>query len=276
MYGITILIILLVKQDIVRSVRLVELRVPTHEREGGSALLGCQYDLEGDTLYAVKWYKDGKEFFKYAPRIQTPMKHFKLPGVHVNESRSSTTVVALENLTRESAGLYACEVSGEAPSFMTARSEKYITVHLIPDTRPKLTGLKDKYFLDDLVVSNCTTAPSTPEAHLKWLINDKPVLKRFLRGPWYRVSADRPDAIETTLQLRFTVTPSDFVDGAMKLTCQSTIAPLYQQETTSTHYIDLPLSLETPSPVSSPSTDHAIKTNWSILTVLLSVLFLRI
>lgn len=69
-----------------RSVRLIELRVPAHEREGGRALLGCQYDMEGEVLYSVKWYKDELEFFRYVPKNYPQMISFKRPGVYVDVS----------------------------------------------------------------------------------------------------------------------------------------------------------------------------------------------
>ena len=28
----------------------------------------CNYQMMGDTLYSIKWYRDDKEFFRYIPR----------------------------------------------------------------------------------------------------------------------------------------------------------------------------------------------------------------
>ena len=37
--------------------------------EAGHMLnLECDYKLEGDTLYSLKWYRDDKEFYRYIPR----------------------------------------------------------------------------------------------------------------------------------------------------------------------------------------------------------------
>ncbi|KAG6456659.1 cell adhesion molecule 3 [Manduca sexta] len=273
MFPALLVLLLLCRQDSVTSVRLVELRVPTHEREGGSALLGCQYDMEDDVLYSVKWYKDSNEFFRYAPKNYPPIKHFDRRGVYVDESRSSATEVTLVNLTRDSAGMYSCEVSGEAPNFTTVTSQKYITMHLLPDRGPQTTGLQERYFIDDEVLANCTSSASRPEAHLKWLINGRPAPRHFLIGPWYRVSVQRADAVETTLQLRFRVVPSDFNDGAMRIKCQATIAPLYQRETSSVHYVALPF-METPSPVAADDVDNALQLKISLSTILMPVLLL--
>ncbi|CAG4972050.1 unnamed protein product [Parnassius apollo] len=222
--------LLLWKQDPVNSVRILELRVPAHVAEGGEAILGCQYDMEGDVLYSVKWYKDGREFYRYIPNSKHPISHFATPGVMVDVRRSSNTVVTLIHLSRDSSGLYRCEVSGEAPHFATVYDEKYITVHLLPETGPQLTGLQEKYNIGDRVRANCTSSGSRPEAQIKWLINNRVATKNHLRGPWYRTSL-RPDAIETILELNFIVGSNHFRLNTMDLKCQATIAPLYQKET---------------------------------------------
>lgn len=52
------------------------------------AQLLCHWKLSPiDTLYSVKWYKDGKEFFRYVPLDLEPMREFPLPGVDVEVRR---------------------------------------------------------------------------------------------------------------------------------------------------------------------------------------------
>lgn len=50
------------------------------------ARLECHYDLDGEALYSVKWYKDGNEFYRYVPRDMPPAQVFPLPGVSVDVS----------------------------------------------------------------------------------------------------------------------------------------------------------------------------------------------
>lgn len=88
---------------------------------------------------------------------------------------------------------------------------------VLPQSGPRLTGGSDKYFLNDLVLMNCTSPASRPEAHLKWLINDVPASRERVYGPWYRISPEREDATEVTLQLKFYAVPSDFIDGVMSI-----------------------------------------------------------
>ncbi|KAK9871058.1 hypothetical protein WA026_010020 [Henosepilachna vigintioctopunctata] len=63
--------------------RLDELRVPTHAVRDQTITLECYFDLEGETLYSVKWYKDGHEFYRFVPRDVPQTEVFSLPGVTV-------------------------------------------------------------------------------------------------------------------------------------------------------------------------------------------------
>lgn len=68
----------------VRSLELLELRVPAHVPLGTRAQLSCRWALgPADVLYSVKWYKDGREFFRHVPRDLEPRRKFPLPGVDV-------------------------------------------------------------------------------------------------------------------------------------------------------------------------------------------------
>lgn len=56
---------LLLFSDVVDSIRLDHVGVPSYAIQGKQAVLECPYDLEGSSLYSVKWYKNGREFFRY-------------------------------------------------------------------------------------------------------------------------------------------------------------------------------------------------------------------
>ena len=57
-------------------VRVKESLVILEESDGGSLLvevgqdvsLLCNYQMMGDSLYSIKWYRDDKEFYRYIPR----------------------------------------------------------------------------------------------------------------------------------------------------------------------------------------------------------------
>ena len=71
------------------GVRLLEDSViPPHALRGQKAVLRCNYDLEGDNLYSVKWYYNQKEFYRFIPSDNPKVTIFNHhPGVNVNVSR---------------------------------------------------------------------------------------------------------------------------------------------------------------------------------------------
>ena len=60
--------------------------VPTAVRRGENVNLMCLYDLEGDTLYSLKWYKGKREFFRFTPKKEPSLQTFPVPGIYVEVS----------------------------------------------------------------------------------------------------------------------------------------------------------------------------------------------
>lgn len=53
---------------------------------GGEVMLTCQFDLAQDRLYSVKWYKAGREFYRFVPAESPPKQAFPFQGVTVDVS----------------------------------------------------------------------------------------------------------------------------------------------------------------------------------------------
>lgn len=70
------------------SLSITETVIPVYKIRGEDAELNCHYDLEGDPLYSVKWYKDDEEFYRYMPGSDSHKAQsvFKRPGVEVDVS----------------------------------------------------------------------------------------------------------------------------------------------------------------------------------------------
>lgn len=64
------------------------LHIPTPVVTGDSVRLRCGYELGNETLYAVKWYKNMGEFFRYVPGSEPPLKTFPQAGIDVDVSKN--------------------------------------------------------------------------------------------------------------------------------------------------------------------------------------------
>ncbi|XP_054744437.1 uncharacterized protein LOC129248850 [Anastrepha obliqua] len=210
------------------SLSMTEVRIPKHIMRHEDAVLGCKYDLDGESLYSVKWYKDGFEFYRYVPRDMPPGQVFPLPGVDVDLLNSTDNVVVLRRVTLQSTGRYRCEVSGEAPSFQTVSGHEDMIVVVTPKHGPQITGGQPRYQIDDIVRVNCTSAPSKPVCHLSWLINGVHVNRTYLR-PYDPIIVGREGLEMARLGLEFRVRKRFFKHGDMKLKCVAKISSVYWQ-----------------------------------------------
>lgn len=68
------------------GLREVRIQIPTAVKKGEPAILNCWYDTEGDPLYTVKWYKGGREFYRYAPNENPVVKIFPIGNLTVKVS----------------------------------------------------------------------------------------------------------------------------------------------------------------------------------------------
>lgn len=65
----------------VTGLRDVVVRVPEAVRRGEHTRLYCDYNLEGDALYSVKWYFGRREFYRFTPRETPRLKVFPIHGL---------------------------------------------------------------------------------------------------------------------------------------------------------------------------------------------------
>ncbi|KAK9882987.1 hypothetical protein WA026_001202 [Henosepilachna vigintioctopunctata] len=154
----------------------LKLFVPMAVIRGHDAVLNCTYDLEGDDLYSVKWYRHDREFFRYTPNDEMPVKQFRIQGLSldVRERDSSATRIVLENVSDDISGVFSCEVTADQPSFFTDMKASHLEVVELPRNDPHISGLKTKYRLGEMLRANCTSESSYPAANLTWYVNDYP------------------------------------------------------------------------------------------------------
>ena len=60
--------------------------LPSHGLLGEDLSFECSFDMEGDKLYSVKWYRNGKEFYRHIPTDNPPTGVFPQPGLWIDVS----------------------------------------------------------------------------------------------------------------------------------------------------------------------------------------------
>ncbi|KAF6206642.1 hypothetical protein GE061_017878 [Apolygus lucorum] len=210
--------------------RLIRLSVPPYKTRGEMVTLVCDYELEGERLYAVKWYKENEEFYRYVPRNRPQHIAYEVEGIRVNLEQSNPTQVSLRSVNLKSSGTYKCEVSAEAPSFSSASKEAKMEVIYFPSQPPYITGnSKETYFVGDELKMNCSSPKSYPAPNLDWYINDVKVpeiggsLQRY--EPKFFVHNLQMSLV--TLRLR--VLSHYFKGGRMKLKCVASLPSSFFQ-----------------------------------------------
>lgn len=85
---------------VVGCLRDVSIDIPAAVAFGETVILSCTYDLEGDDLYSVKWYKGRDEFFRYVPKELPHIKVFPTFGINVDVSILSASELFMKFKSR--------------------------------------------------------------------------------------------------------------------------------------------------------------------------------
>jgi len=208
------------------AIRLTEQSIPSHAIRGEDVILECSYDLQGDSLYSVKWYRNGQEFYRHIPTDRPQTVVFRQAGLIVDEYKSTETRIVLRNVDLTTSGKFRCEVSGEAPLFQTATATNLLIVVDLPDEGPVITGTLPIYNTGDTLVANCSSFNSFPSASLNWYINGQVAPQKHLIE--YPLTSSRIQLYSSTLGLRLKIEKNLFSkSGDLKIKCTATIDPIY-------------------------------------------------
>lgn len=202
---------------------LNDVSVPPYIVRGHSGHLRCDYDAAGQQIYAVKWYKDSKEFYRYQPAASQPLVTFPADGFVVNTAQSNDRDLYLTQVNLEAAGWYMCQVTSAGPNFWTVQKRKRVQVVDLPDAVPFIKGHESSYRVGEVMKLNCSSYRSYPPVKLLWYINEEPVS----RVPWTSVESwtnPEPFSMTSTFsRLSHTVIPEDFNNGLMRVRCTASM-----------------------------------------------------
>uniref|UniRef100_A0A0K8UES7 Ig-like domain-containing protein n=1 Tax=Bactrocera latifrons TaxID=174628 RepID=A0A0K8UES7_BACLA len=225
-----VLTCLLIVPDFIAGLKDVSVTIPQAVKRGSNALLICNYDMENDTLYSIKWYKGRREFYRYTPKENPAMKVFPMAaGLNVERNLSNQSHVVLLAVPLNISGKFTCEISVEAPTFQTAMVSSELEVVELPEEQAIVTGIQPRYRIGDLVDGNCSIKYSKPAANLTWTINGGPVPLHSIKS--YQIERFEESNLESVVcALNFMVTTSHFVKGQMRLKCTASIFDIFKEE----------------------------------------------
>ncbi|XP_054288818.1 uncharacterized protein LOC129004311 [Macrosteles quadrilineatus] len=197
---------------------MVRVSVPQYPELGQDVELLCRFELQGDRLYSVSWYKDYMEFYRFVPR-GTPTQHVhKMEGINVDLERSDAAKVVLLSVPLKASGLYMCEVSAEAPYFTSVHGQAWMSVVVLPQEGPRISGGKPHYSTGQDLSLNCTAGPSHPAPRLQWFLNGHQV-----KSESQAVTQRHQQLLSSSAELRLVLRPEHFHHGRLKVRCLASL-----------------------------------------------------
>ncbi|XP_047478470.1 uncharacterized protein LOC125031630 [Penaeus chinensis] len=237
------------------TVRMKSMGETRYVLEGSNVTLSCEFDLEGDDLYSLLWWRDGSVLLRYTSHgeddlrnetmaeveVETedvlvldpisnvttrPLTWFPINGLKatlVEAGRPQELVLAQVN--HNSAGVYTCEVTTEAPpTFLTANTS--VTVHVVvpPTGLPVLQGTSGVVTEGQWIAAECDSAPALPTPSLAFFINKTPVVKAFMSASTVTSTSDHKRVVSRSVG--FPAHRRLFSKGHLLLECRVTIESL--------------------------------------------------
>ncbi|OXA56723.1 Cell adhesion molecule 2 [Folsomia candida] len=210
------------------GIRLENVTVPSVAIIGQSVGLECQYRLEDDKLYSLKWYKNDQEFFRYSPNSRPNIVTFQTHGVQVDnqELHNHPNRVTLRSLSLNSSGLFRCEVVSESPVFQTVFKERKLNVIIPPNPgNPHLSKFSPTIHMYEILTGNCTSYKSYPAANLTFYINERkwgsPNVTEYESVK--EIDREGKEVWTSVIGLRVRVDNNFFNKGAIRIKCKASI-----------------------------------------------------
>ncbi|XP_011497931.1 PREDICTED: uncharacterized protein LOC105362239 [Ceratosolen solmsi marchali] len=276
--GLTLMALLITGARCLKNVRLEV--IPEAVEHGHEATLRCYYELEQAPLYSLKWYRGSFEFYRFSPSENPATKIFNFSWIEVDPSNSNESQVTIQNVDFPLSGNFSCEVTTDAPTFLTASSSKTLTVVSVPKSKPVIISERGRYEPGETLKANCSTPSSKPPARLSFTLNDvqvgEAVTKQSQQKHDYNsVSGVRSLDNRQWTELSLRLQPFHYLNGQLNLRCTAKIPGIYEQ----TSEVQLGYGLREPVPervTSENASDNCCRiTRLTILALVMLHLHLR-
>jgi len=219
---------------------LVRVRSPEYAILGQTVQLYCNFTLPpGNTnFYSLKWFLNEEEVYRLVPEAKRQLQRmvFSTEKLRIDIESSKMIgelehLLVLQTVTRQQTGNYKCQVTMDAPPFQFIEASAHLTVMVLPERHPVISGLKKTTYLPgDKLSINCTSSPSYPSAKLSWFLNKKKVDRWMVTS--FLPLIDQKGLESSTLGLNFLVLPEHFRGPEMELwaTCKAAMPSIHGVE----------------------------------------------
>lgn len=192
-------------------------RVPRYAIVGQTVHMYCNFLMPPEQdFYTLKWFRNGEEIYRLVPEAKRELKRlvFNTGTVKIDIESSkmigkSEHLLVLQQVERKSSGIYKCQITADSPPFHWVESGEQMTVMVLPERLPVISGLqREQYIPGQKVNINCTSSQSYPAAHMTWFLNKKKADRWMLTS--YLPKIDSEGLETSTLGLSFLVLPDHF------------------------------------------------------------------
>ncbi|RVE50005.1 hypothetical protein evm_005358 [Chilo suppressalis] len=154
---------------------ITSLDVPRYADPRREAELSCHYarQPQDPPLHSVKWYRDMHEIFRYTPQ-EYETRAFNSTGVSITNSSCEHRACVITVRPESGTAKYTCEVSSEGPRFAVDRRSANMTLAVLPEYDPLITGLPTIVQAGEQAMVNCTSDYSLPAATIDWFVDSEP------------------------------------------------------------------------------------------------------
>ncbi|XP_063898555.1 uncharacterized protein LOC110378484 [Helicoverpa armigera] len=220
------MLLLLIGMFIARSVShtITSLEVPLWADPRREAELRCQYmrQQHEPPLHSVKWYRDMHEIFRYTPQ-ELETRAFNSTEISVTNSSCDPEACVITVRPERGTAKYTCEVSSEGPRFAVDKRSANMTLAVMPEYDPLITGLPTLVQVGEQALVNCTSDYSLPAATIDWFVDSEPQEDPLIT-PDTVVSGADGDGLRASWRTLH-VYPDDYPThrGYLALRCRATI-----------------------------------------------------
>jgi len=224
------------------SLTLTSLQFPSHVMLGQPLSMECSFKkAAGQQIDSIKWYKDGKEFYRLHPEkdrfnSEGQIKQFELEGISIDlnatkltsENLSGKHTISLVNTNLVSSGLYRCQITESFPPFHTEQQDKNLTIIIQPEKgSPRIKVDRSRVQIGELLKVECSSDRSKPAAELLYFVNgDRVSAKNMEETKKY----EEKDGMESSYRLmNLRVRPQHVYESHLKVKCTARIGEAYWQ-----------------------------------------------